>query len=374
MQGMSKTRDSRLLPIAIAFTLCLAIGITARADALGDLGIRDFQTEYRQILDLYSNGEQDRAVRDLVELETGLTESKTAASIKTLWRAKLHVVRDLLATGNDILVPVALFHEQAYLEYLRRKNSALATHSRIMAMELIEVYAADTDQNPDLVLASNVFTSLAGHLQKYYRDSDATALYYQAIRLDPSNGTALLGVAAIHERHGDYRLAIKHLERLIALDPDCHEGRLRLGVNLSRAGRLDESADTLRPLLEADQPTWIISVAYEEAARVEIDRGDLYGAYEMLLEAVDRFPHDTTLPIQLAYVADRAGTGPDDLDLAEALRRGNGQSSRSPRYIYSQAPFGDLEVLRVELKGETADHLSALSDALSSMPAIGAGS
>jgi tetratricopeptide (TPR) repeat protein len=251
-----------------------------------------------------------------------------------------------LSAGNNILIPVALLHEQAYLEYLGRKKSALATHSRIMSMELIEVYATDSEQNPDLILASNVFTSLAGHLQKYYRDSDATALYYQAIRLHPANITAHLGVAAIHERHGDYRLAIQHLEQLLALDSGCNEGRLRLGVNLARAARLDESADILRPLLKEEEPAWIVLVAYEEAAKVEIDRGDIQSAYNMLLEAVGRFPQDATLPIQLAYVADRAGATPEETDLAEALRRSTGQASSSPRYVYSQAPLGDLELLR----------------------------
>ncbi len=364
----------RLSRTATLLALFLMIVTVAVGDTAGDVSIKDFPTQYRHVLDLYSNGDQEAAVQQLVELETNFVTKKGAASIKPLWRAKLHVVRDLMTAGNDILIPVALFHEQAYLEYLRRKNSALATHSRIMSMELVEVYATDTEQNPDLILASNVFTSLAGHLQKYYRDSDATALYYQAIRLHPANTTAHLGVAAIHERHGDYRLAIQHLEQLMAVNPQCHEGRLRLGVNLARAARLDESADILQPLLKEEEPAWIVSVAYEEAAKVEVDRGDLQSAYNMLLEAVGRFPNDTTLPIQLAYVADRAGTMPDDPDLADALRRSMGQAISSPRYVYSQAPVGDLEVLRLELRGETADHLSALSNALAFAPSMGAGS
>lgn len=371
LQRVLRTALFRSLILALAPAL-IGVG-PARANAGDTVELADLPGRYRTILDLFSTGEQDRAVGDLIELETRLVEEPGGVSIKALWRSKLRVIRELLGAGNGILVPIALFHEQAYLEYLRRDQSALATHSRIMAVELIEVYAADSEQSPDLVLASNILTSLAGHLQRYYRDSDATALYYQAIRYQPTNVTAHLGVAAIHERHGDYKLAIRHLERLISIDPECDEGRLRLGVNLARAGRLDESAATLRPLLSVERPSWVVSVAYEEAARVEVERGDLEAAHAMLVEAVERFPHDTTLPIQLAYVADRAGAH-DDPNLAKALRQGSDQSSSSPRYVYSQAPVDDLEVLRIELKGETAPHLATLADALGFSRALGAGS
>ena len=359
--------------MAVTMAAWLLLPPLAAANGGARIDLEDLPNRYRQILDLYSNGEQDRAVADLLELETALVVDPGGTTIKALWRAKLQVIRDLLGAGNEILIPIALLHEQAYLEYLERKDSALATHSRIMSVELIEVYATDSEENPDLVLASNVLTSLAGHLQQYYRDSDAAALYYQAIRFNPSNVTAYLGVAAIHERHGEYELAIRHFERLIEVDPGCHEGRLRLGVNLARAGRLDESADTLRPLLHADAPDWVASVAYEEAARVEVERGDLQSAYDLLLQAVERFPQDTTLPIQLAYVADRAGSAPDDPDLAEALKQGTDQETTSPRYVYSQAPIDDLKALRLELVGETSNHLSALSRALNFPRAVEAG-
>ena len=359
---------------AIALAVAMQSPSTAAAPA-ESIRLRDFETEYKQVLDLFSNGDEKAAIDRLVDVEMELLYGKEEVSIKALWKAKLQVVRDLLGAGHDILIPVALFHEQAYLAYLEKKQSALATHSRIMAMELVEVYAADSSQQPDLVLASNVFTSLAGHLQKYYRDTDATALYYQAIRLDPENVTALLGVAAIHERHGDYRLAIQQLERLIAIDPNCHEGRLRLGVNLARAARLDESAAVLDPLLSAAAPDWVASVAFEEAAKVEVDRGDLQRAFDLLSDGVARFPNDTTLPIQLAYVADRAGMPTSQPDLAAALREGSTPAgSRSPRYVYSQAPYGDLETLRLELRHQTVDLLATLADALGFATAVGAGS
>ena len=162
-----RSLGERMILCRHAWVLLLTLLLTAvatrpaGAERSEAVELADLPARYRAILDMFSSGEQDRAVGELVTLESLLVEEPGGVSIKALWRSKLRVIRELLGAGNGILIPIALFHEQAYLEYLRREQSALATHSRIMAVELIEVYAADSEQNPDLALASNILTSLA---------------------------------------------------------------------------------------------------------------------------------------------------------------------------------------------------------------------
>lgn len=324
----------------------------------------DFPEQYRQILSDYSQGDLEQAVAELVAAETALFERQGEQIIDRMWRAKLAVIRELMSTASEVLVPITVLHEGAYIEYLDLGASSLAIHTRTMVIELAEYYAGKAADQRRKAVASDLLTSLAAHLQSSFMESTAAQLYERALRVYPDNVAALLGLAGIRERYGDYEDALGHLESLVLLDPENHEGHLRLGVILTRLERYDEARGVFDRLLASEPPEWILSVTYQEAARNLARQGVTMAAWDLLEEGVERLPGDTTLRIQLAYYSDRATSGIGGYRLDEALREREPAAAISPRYRYSEAPKTAIAEVRDELRRESSERLPHLARAL----------
>lgn len=364
-------------PRRIVFAgLLLLGGLVLPETALGarrgrDLG--DFPSRYRQILERYAQGELEPALAELVSAETSLFERQGEQIIDRMWRAKLNVIRELMSTATEVLVPITVLHEDAYLAYLELGASSLAIHTRTMTVELAEYYAGRVSGERRRVVASQLLTSLAGHLQESFMESTAAQLYERALEAYPENVAALLGLAGILERHGEYREVLPHLESLVLLDPENHEGHLRLGVTLARLERHDEARGVFDRLLASEPPDWILSVAYQEAARNLAHQGRTMAAWDLLEEGTERLPDDPTLPIQLAYLSDRATSGIGGFRLDEVLHRREAPEGPSPRYRYSEAPRTAIDAVRMELRRESTERLRILARALTAS-GMGAGS
>lgn len=327
-----------------------------------DLG--DFPHQYRLILERYARGELEPAVAELVAAEMSLFERQGEQIIDRMWRAKLAVIRELMSTASDVLVPITVLHEGAYVTYLDLGASSLAIHTRTMIIELAEYYAGKASDQRRRVVASDLLTSLAAHLQSSFMESTAAQLYERAIRVHPENVAALLGLAGIRERHGEYEDALAHLESLVLLDPENHEGHLRLGVALTRLDRFDEARGVFDRLLASEPPEWVLSVGYQEAAHNLAAQGRTMAAWDLLEEGVERLPGDSTLQIQLAYYSDRATSGIGGYRLDEALRAQEAPVGTAPRYRYSEAPRMSIAAVREELRRESAERLPLLGRAL----------
>ncbi len=331
---------------------------------------REFQAQYRQILGVYAGGDLENALDALAELEsTAVGEDAGAAVFDQLLRAKLRVVRDLLKAGPEVLVPVARFQLQAYLSYRRRGMRRMAGHSRVVVTGLMNNYAGRVEQDDGKLIAAGLLTSLGGYLHQAAMEPLAVGLYLRAIELDPTHEAALLGLAAAHEKRGNYEQALRFLRRLVDVHGDNVEGRLRLGINLYREGERGEATRILRALVAGEAPDWVLSLAYQELGRRLLEDGELDASRSLLRQGMVRLPWDPVLPIQLAHLADRSRAS-SRFDLAQALRNCAQNCYVSPRYLYSQTPRDALVQLRETLRASVEPHRQHLARALS-LPSAG---
>jgi len=333
---------------------------------------RQFQADYRTILSVYAAGDLDGALEQLSTLESAIVEREGKRVIEVLWRSKLRVVQGLLSGPPEILVPISQLHQAAYLRYLEMQLQDLAVHSRLLTVELARILA-DRSRGRELdQRASRILTSMAAHLQKAFMESTAAQLYDRALEIDPENEVAMLGLAALRERHGDYAVTAELLEQLVRIVPENFEGHLRLGVNLARLGRYEEAEETLRLVADSPAPDWVLSVAYQELARTLSSTGQNGAASKLLEAAIVRLPGDATLPIQAAYLTDRQTIGPGDETLERALIEQPKDFLRSPRLIYSQMPQRSLQEMRAVLLAETNQGLPVLRRVLTADRRTGA--
>jgi tetratricopeptide (TPR) repeat protein len=207
-------------------------------------------------------------------------------------------------------------------------------------------------------------------MQEAYLESPAALLYSRALEFHPTNIAALQGLAGMYERRGEYDQAVARLEELVAAHPKNREGRLRLAINLARLHREREAASFLSGLVEEAVPDWILSLAHQELARMLADNGDLAEALKLLKSGMNLLPGDPSLPIQLAYLADREGVPGEAPDLGAALSRSSRSESESPRYLYSQIPKSALAQLRLSLEDRSDKTLVLLATALGGSPQV----
>lgn len=354
-----------LTPILTAL-LAVACATSATAKRVRDFDRDQFRHSYREILGHWALGKEAAAVEELADLESSVAAGAESEGDlqEALRRAELGVARGLMTGGVEVLAPLALFHERVYLEHLGRRQIGLALHSRRLVVELVETYAR---QGPGVLArsyASSALTSLAGHLQEARSTGAAIELYERSLALDESNGTALLALAVLWERHGDYRQALSLLRRLLVLEPDEREGSLRLAINSLRLGNRDEGEKRLRALAESEPSDWIRSLAFQELAKLLQARDDWNGAHQCLTRAVELLPADPTLTIQLAYVSDRFGVPYPQAQLVEALENAVRQPDLSPRFLYIRIPYEALDRLRHRLRTRSAPFAASLAHVL----------
>jgi tetratricopeptide (TPR) repeat protein len=326
---------------------------------------REYQKSYREILQDYSNGETDDAVSRLVAAEMAVVASGDTSVVQPLRKAELTAIRQILPDAGRALLPIIALHETTYLEYRQERQSILISHARELMVELIGIFIGNAETDEDKIIASQMLTSLAGHLQQVRVDSAAAGLYRRALQLDANNTTALIGLSFLHEQYGEYTESVRHLESLIEIDPLSGAAQLRLGVNLVRMEREEAGAIYLRDVLAGDNPSWMTSVAYQELARILADTEALAEARALLEEGVKKVPADPNLLIQLAYLSERNGSFSEDPALHLALRHSDGIAPEpSPRFLYSQLPTAALLELRRNLQRQSEDSLGLLATAL----------
>lgn len=351
------TRRRRFLPAALGLALLAAPAAGAERD-------RAVESTYREALSQLAAGDEAAALAELIRLELDAVGDAGREDLARLRASELEVARRLEARDSESLVPIVRLHERAYVELLAERRLQLAVHSRELTAELVEMYAGDSQRAGTRQLASELLTSLGGHLQEASMASVAIALYERAVALDRTNVTALLGLANVFERQGSYQRALPYLERALDAEPDHREARLRRAILLLRLGRKDEGETILLGLIGQRQEDWILSLAYQELARERSRAGDYGRARDLLLEASRRLPRDPSLPVQLAYLEDRTRTVGSPAALAEALRQAAASSEPSPRSLYGQTSGESLAELRRTLDGHSRDRLPELRKVL----------
>jgi tetratricopeptide (TPR) repeat protein len=354
----------------------------------GPLGLRagveippaKIQELYRKVLADWSGGQTDLAPDELIELETAVVSDTDARTHTIVLKAEQAVIHQVGGADIEVLVPIAMLHHEAYRRLLARggRGHALAMiHTRNMAKDLALLYSEQSGSEGAKLVASRLLTSLGGLLLQYSQQLPAAEMFQAAVELDPHNVPALLALATVYEKNAQTQTTVKLLREALAVEPASPEGRLRLALNLKRLDQTTESRKLLAGLVAEKGSSWIIPLAYQELARIDIEagkRGKSPEAEKVLREAIERFPDDLRLRIQLAAVLDRRGApGEASALLDKLLSAPLSREAGSSRYLYNAARADEFISTRTFLDENSKSRLQVLAQALNAPPADGAG-
>jgi Tfp pilus assembly protein PilF len=357
-----------------------AASTEARGTA-GSLGLRAGQTVppekiqelYRKILTDWSAGQTDRAPDELLELETTVAVDTDARTHKTLLKAEQDVIHQVGQADIEVLVPIAVLHHEAYRRLLARggRGHALAmVHTRNMAKDLALLYQEQSGSEGAALVASRLLTSLGGLLLQAAQQLPAAEMFQKGIELDGKNVPALLALATVYEKNAQTESAVKLLRQTLTIEPANAEARLRLALNLKRLEQAGESQKLLEGLIADKEPSWVTPLAYQELARLAGDRGKTSESEKVLRQAIERFPDDLRLRIQLAAVLDRRGAPGEATALIEkAMASPKTGEAAASRYLYNAVRADEFAQTRTYLDESAKSRLQTLAQALNAPPA-----
>lgn len=328
----------------------------------------EVQTRYRQILAAWAGGQNGKAVTDLMTLETSVVHDDDPGSRKRLLKAEESIIHEIGASNLETLVPVAMLHHEAYRRYLEhgaKGRSLLLVHSRGMTRDLAILYKEQSGSEGAALVSSRILTSLGGMLQQYAQQLPAAEMFYQAVAFDPRNTAAMIGLAIVYEKNSQYETAVDLLHKLLAADPGHEEAKLRLAVNLKRLGKADPARKLLEELVKSKTPSWVTSLAAEELARLDSEQGAPAAAQKVLEAAIERFPDEARLYVQLAAVLDRKGEMRGAQALMEKVLTLPASTAGSSRLLYNTTRQETFAEARRFLDENARSRLSLLAEALS---------
>ncbi len=327
---------------------------------------------YRRILTDWSAGPAERAPDELIELETAVALDTDPRTRKTLLKAEQEVIHQVGVADLEVLVPIAMLHHEAYQRLLQRggRGHALAMgHTRGMAKDLAILYSEQSGSEGAAQVASRLLTSLGGLLLQSSQQLSSAEMFQKAIELDGHNLAALLALATIYEKNAQAESAVRLLRRAVEVAPASGEARLRLALNLKRLQKTEEARKLLEGLTADKETTWVTPLAYQELARLDSDRGRSSESEKVLRRAVERFPEDLRLRIQLAAVLDRRGSPGEATALIEkALAASPSQESSASRYLYNAVRLDEFAETRKFLEENSRSRLQVLAQALGAPP------
>lgn len=354
----------------------------------GSLGLRageeippaKIQELYRKILADWSAGQTDRAPDELIELEMAVAKDTDPRTHTTLLKAEQAVIHQVGTTDLEVLVPIAMLHHEAYRRVLARggRGHALAMiHTRNMAKDLALLYSEQSGSEGAKLVSSRLLTSLGGLLLQSAQQLPAAEMFQKAIELDGHNIPAQLALATIYEKNAQAGSAVKLLRHTLELEPANAEGRLRLALNLKRLDQIAEARKLLEGLTADKDASWVTPLAYQELARLDTDgdkREKSAEAEKVLRQAIERFPADLRLHIQLAAVLDHRGAPGEATALIEkALASSVSREAYASRYLYNAVRADEFAQTRSFLDENSKSRLQVLAQALNAPPADAAG-
>lgn len=374
-QSTTTSLGRRAGRVAAAATVALLL-VPAAARAI-EMKPEAVQERYRQVLSLLSQGEQEEALESLYALETeALGEYPGAFEIERFWRLKLRVIRELLAGGQlEQLVPIIVFHHDAYNMYRDRGQPLLAAHSRTMSAELAEILAARSDSSAVDGFSAWVLTSLGNYLQESRSVSSSMEFFQRALAIEPENQSALLGMLSALEKNGRYEEASVYGERAIRADPQNHHARLRLANCQRRSGAygaLEKAERNLQVLVERGPRDWIRSVAFQSLAELYFESERAAEGEALLRHAVEELPDDQPIRVMLAAYLD-LDRRPKEARAVLAGVRPAAPEQDSPRFIYSKWPSDGIVEARRTMHEMMQSRLTQLATGLRRSPGRGVG-
>jgi predicted Zn-dependent protease len=167
----------------------------------------------------------------------------------------------------------------------------------------------------------------------------------RALTYDEGNEAALLALAVDTGRRGDARGAAGFLDRLLRRHPESLEGRLRLGLARARLGDGTKARQLLAEVVTAEPPAddrWLLSLAYQELARLQLDANDRRAAAATLEAGRQRLPGDAELLLEQAALLDRSGEHGRAREILAGIEP-RADAGSTPRHRYNQPPDAAFE-------------------------------
>lgn len=381
----AKQTGESLIWLAAAVWLCVGQVAWAQAPAAtghprggsGSLGLQPgkaipperIQEIYRKILSDWSAGESERAPDELIQLETAVAIDTDAGSRKILLKAEQEVIHQVGAADLEVLVPIAVLHHEAYRRMLEQggRGRALAMgHTRNMVKDLALLYSEQSGSEGAALVSSRLLTSLGGLLLQSAQQLPAAELFQKAAELDGRNIAALLALATVYEKNAQAESAIRFLRRALEVDPANAEARLRLAMGLKRTDENSEARQLLEGLTADPEASWVTPLAYQELAQLHSQAGRIPEAEKILRKALEKFPGDLRIRIQLAAVLDRRGAPGEGTELIEkalAAPPATGETA-SARYLYNSVRPEEFTETRTFLDENSKSRLQVLAQAL----------
>ncbi|MCP4204832.1 MAG: tetratricopeptide repeat protein, partial [bacterium] len=339
--------------------------------------VKALKKRYAAILGLSTGRDRAAAPRALRSYEQEAVTEFGERGLPSLVAAEMGLIKGLGREDPEALIPVARLHHQAYREHRSRRAFLLATHARNLALAIVELYidggtseesergAALRQKDARRVVASRLLASFGGDLQRAGLRRFSERLFRRALECDDENEAALLGMGASFEKYSEYEEAAKYFERLVAARPESGEGRLRLGINHWRLGRKAKARKQLEQVIMGDHERWVQSLAYQELVQMSLRADDMEPAADLLGRALERFPDEPKLYLQLAYLRNAVGEpwrAQAELDRLSRVREP--EVGDSPRYAYSNWPVEALDRVWARSEEDVLSRLEALQAVL----------
>jgi tetratricopeptide (TPR) repeat protein len=330
---------------------------------------RTARKAYQSAVLMLADGKQREAQRAVAELERNGFTVDGPRALMVLHDEELDIARELASSDPRSLAPLVMLHHDLVRSYSVRSEGPLATHAWRIAADLAELAHTIAETSDSRLFATQTLASLAGYLIEGSSSLSAAELLRRALKLDPINRNALLGLGIINERQGEYMAAVPFLERLLRVDPENHEARLHFAVNLDRVGRDRGAERAYQTLIDSEAPAWIRTLAFQQLAQRRIDRSRYQEAEQLLRQALEELPDNQRLRIQLAYVLDHSRRPWEATEIVASITPRRGADQSSPRLRYAVWRPTALAAVRQDLERVARAQLPVLVEGVAEMRA-----
>lgn len=320
---------------------------------------KEIRTAYRRALRQLGDGDAVTARRMVAELERSVLADPSPKVERALGEEEYIESKELAKVNPDSLMPMALLHGKLYRSYMARREGALASHARKMAI----TYAVQLARlKPENGFSEGLLVNLAAELAQAGASTAARDLLEQTLRLNPDYRPALVSLGFSYERSAQYLDATFKYQRLVDTHPGFDEGRLRLGINLIRTGQDMAGEELLRGLLQDGARPWIEAVAAQELVRLLVNKGRGSEAEREARAALERMPDDQRLWILLAAILERSNRHGEAIEAMADLPTAS--RGVSPRARYAEWPALGVEASQANLTARAVEAMPALGSAL----------
>lgn len=306
----------------------------------------------------------DAGAGELLDL---VSRARTRIELDRELADQLKTARRLAAVSPGSLLPIAVALDRTYGRLSAAGSSVEAFQIRALLAQLIEIHDSVADDFDEQAVTADLYVLLAASF--FEQQSELLGIKYlrRALELDPANATALLELSKAQELRGRHDHAFRLLQDLRSMDLAGPEARLRLALNLDRFAQADAAVAELTSLVEAASPGWIRLIAFQELARIELERQRFQQADDMVSLALAEFPGDCTLVIAALHIAERAGRPAGSGTTPDSLSACGDATERSARMRYASRDSTDVQTVRDRLARLAEDLIAVLGAALQAL-------